>query len=235
MQLQAVVSPLLVDIRGQGKEESELAKVLQDHSASPFNKQNLEIWFKEQRAERAVVESFVQLLDEKTVLSKNVLEYWKHIGTNKEVISLTMYFPNFTYSALTDMETCLDGWEVSESVSSHRSWYKESSIRNQIQNKITELPDFRDVNSESSILFTYVILQLDDPDQLQPYAEIKAHFRKNSHSYEKVITAPGSAHELRETFGEQSVILSWFAPARGPDFIQYYEVVVRERSHRIGQ
>ena len=70
---------------------------------------------------------------------------------------------------------------------------------------------------------------------MQPHAEIKAHFKENRHSYENVIATPGSPHELRETSGEQSVSLSWSAPSYGADFIQYYEVVVRERSHRIGQ
>ena len=234
LQLQAVVSPLLVEIRSQGKEESELAKVLQNHSTSPFNKQNLDVWFREQRAESAVLESFVQLLDENTVVSKNIGEYWKHIVTNEEVISLTMYFPSVTSGVLTNMEAFLDGREVSESVSSHHSWFRQSLIRNQIQNKITELLDFRDVNSESSILFTYVILRPNDPDQ-QPYAQIKAHFKNNRRSREEVITTPGSPFELRETSGEQSVRLSWSAPTHGADFIKYYEVVVRERSHRIGQ
>ena len=235
LQLQAAVSPLLVKIRGQGKEESELAKVLQDHSASPFIKRNLDVWFRDQRAESAVLESFVKLLDEKTVLSKNVGEYWKHIAYHKEVISLILYFPYMSESVVTNMEVFLDGREVSESVSSYRSWFRQSLIRNQIQNKITELLHFRDVNTESSILFSYVILQPDDSDQVQPHAEIKAHFKKNRLSYEKVITIPDSPHELREASSEQSVSLSWFAPSHGADFIQYYEVVVRERSHRIGQ
>ena len=235
LQLQALVSPLLVEIRGQGKEESELAKVLQDHSASPFNKQNLDVWFRDQRTESAVLESFVKLLDEKTVVSKNVGEYLKHIVYHKEVISLMLYFPYMSESVVTNMEAFFDGREVSESVSSDRSWFRQSLIRNQIQNKITELLDFRDVNYESSILFTYVILQPDDSDQAQPYAEIKAHFRKNRASHKKVITTPGSPFELIETSGEQSVRLSWSAPSHGADFIKYYEVVVRERGHRMGQ
>ena len=233
-QLQAVVSPLLVEIRGQGKEESELAKVLQNHSASPFNKQNLDVWFREQRAESAALEFFIKL-DEKTTVSKNIGEYWKHTATYNGVISLTMYFPNVPDSVLANMEAFLDGREVFESVSSHRSWFRQSSIRNQIQNKIGELLDFRDVNSESSILFMYVILLPDDPDELEPYAEIKAHFKENRRINEKIITTPGSPYGLRETSGEESVNLNWFAPVHGADFVKHYEVVVRERGHRIGQ
>ena len=43
-EFQSHIGPLLVQIRGAGKEESELANYLQDHFSGPFSEFNVETW-----------------------------------------------------------------------------------------------------------------------------------------------------------------------------------------------
>ena len=195
LQFQRVVAPLLVEIRGQGKEESEQAKLLEGHIATPFNKENIQSWLRDQRAESAVLESFLKQLDDKLMLVENVGEYLQH----EEVISFTIYYPDSPDAVISNMDAFLDGKDTTESVTTAKSWYRQYSVVHQIQNKIKDVLHFRDVNSESSIFFTYAIFLPEDHNKSEPYAEIRAHYRENRGSYEKVITIPGIPMELKET------------------------------------
>ena len=75
LRFQTAISPMLVEIRGGGKEESELGKLLENHAASPFNVGNLGNWLGEIRAESAVLKSFVMILDKHISFGENEGEY----------------------------------------------------------------------------------------------------------------------------------------------------------------
>ena len=231
LQFQSVVAPLLVEIRGQGKEESQLAKLLEGHTATPFNKENLQSWLRDQRAESAVLESFLKQLDDKLTLVENVGEYLQY----EEVISFTIYYPDSPDAVISNMDAFLDGKDITESVTTAKRWFRQYPLVHKIQNKINDVRHFRDINSESSILFAYAIFLPEDHDTLEPYAEIKAHYRENRIGYMKVMTVPGIPMKLKETSDETSVTFTWLPPALGAEFTKYYELIVRERGHRIGE
>ena len=129
LQFQRVVAPLLVEIRGQGKEESELAKLLADHTATPFNNENVQSWLRDQRAESAVLESFVKQLEDQVTFIENLGEYLQY----EEVISLTIYFPNSPDPVISNMDAFLDGKDITESVTASDSWFRKNPVIHQIQ------------------------------------------------------------------------------------------------------
>ena len=132
---QSKIAPLLVEIRGRGKEESELAKILETDAGSPINKQYLGNWLREKRAESAVLKSFVLLLDREVTFSNNIGEYLQHILTNDKVISLSIYFPDSPDTILDNIDASLD---VSELPTSLESWFRQHLTLHQIQRSLED-------------------------------------------------------------------------------------------------
>ena len=111
------VRTLLPQIRGTGREESELAALLQTHYDGSFRKSTIDGWFQTLRSETAILKSFLDLLMP-LKYSADEGEYITQISTHEQVISISLYFPIGTDLTLDNMMRFVDGVNISMSSAS---------------------------------------------------------------------------------------------------------------------
>ena len=80
---QSQIAPLIVEIRGRGKRESELTEKLGDHYTSPFSQERLENWLQEHRAESATLKTFIMALDRDVEFCKDSGEFFQHVMSSR--------------------------------------------------------------------------------------------------------------------------------------------------------
>ena len=149
-------------------------------------------------------------------------------------MSLTIHFPDASDQTLNNMEGFLDNKDVSESVTTFNSWFRQHPILHQIQRSIEDLLQFRDANIKSSIVFMYMVSPSNDTIQY-PSAEIKAYYNVNRLRYSKTVIPPGQPMNLKIDQYNHKCNITWSAPLFGASFIEHYMILVRERGQRFGE
>ncbi len=222
------VASLLPRIRGRGVAESELAHLLRRYFASPFNKGRLLGILGNYGFERAVLQSFHQRLQSVT-FCKDESEYILKTMTNDVVISLNLY--------LIDSDQDLDVMEAYNEGSQNLNvrtvhhWYRNQTTLSMIRHAIIgDLMNYKEVNSQSGIVFIYVPLT---SASSYVYAETKLFDSRQRSRVDEIITLPYSPPmDLSEVETDVSVILSWSPPQGGGQFLTSYDIEITERGIR---
>ena len=228
------VATLIPQVRGTGKEERELAEVLTQHAESPFSRVQVRRWINLRQSEDAALKSFIQML-RPIEFAANRGEHITYIVNNREVISLNLYFPQIADPFLTTLNGYLNG-RNSTTVNFGQSSLDTSTLYI-LRTNIRDIMQYQEANKDSSIAFVYSIQTPMNPSQQSPSAEIKGFRSQGRHQYQETFIPPRSPHSLEEMTEDngQGVTLQWQAPEYGSDFIDYYQIVVTERGHRLGQ
>ena len=230
---QSDMGPLLTQIRGNGREESELASYLQGHFSSPFSKFELQRWIEIQQEEAAILRSFVSMLRNVT-FCRNRGEHRDQIMTYDEVVSLNFYFPRMADPVLTNMDNFLDNVEQSN-INHEEPWFSQISTLFNLELAVDDILYFQESNRDSPLTFVWVELTPQDRTQQWPDAELKAFRTGGRRRHEETFIPPGPPLNLRETVGNETVTLQWQPPQFGADFIEYYEIIITERGYRMEQ
>ena len=227
---QGHIGPLIVGIRGSGREEGELASYLQQHFNSPFSKFSMQTWVEQVKEECSVLESFINLLSHVT-FCKNNGEFIHQVLTNDRVISLNMYFPEITDTVLESMDNFLDGHDFSNSVNSNL-WFRQWTTAFNFERHINYLNSYREANSQdSSIAFVYQALLPPNSTVQSPYTEIQGIYKEYGFAHEEVFIPPSQPTSVLERIQDNSTTLTWEPPTLGSGFLEHYNVVVRPRGN----
>ena len=225
---QGRIAPLLVEIRGSGKEESELSSYLQQHFNSPFSKANLEAWLERISEETSILESFVHQLQNVT-FCKNVGDYYRQLLTNEQVISLNMYFPNNPDPVLDQMDN-FPG--ADNSADNAQLWFRDWPTTMDFGITIDYFLNYKEVNTGSSdIKFIYALLPPNRRQQF-PYTEIKAIYSQGRRRKVETFIPPDRPIGIQETVNDDAVSIQWEHPLYMTNFIHHYEIVVQQRGSR---
>ena len=227
-QFQSHISPLLIEIRGSGREESELSSYLQQHLNGPFSKENVEVWLHQTKEESLVLESFVNLLRNIT-FCKHRGDYIRQILTNDQVISLNMYFPDISDPVLDGMDNFLEGrdFHYSENL---EMWFHSWLTMVNFQISMDDFLYFHEVNKkDSTIKFIYTLLPPQNRTQQFPYTDIKGIYSEGRRRNEYTLLPPGQPITVREIVENGTVNLQWNHPLHGLDFIDHYQIVLQQR------
>ena len=225
---QGHIGPLIVAIRGSGREEGELASYLQQHFNSPFSKFSLETWVEQVKEECSVLESFIDLLSHIT-FCQNHGEFIHQVLTNERVISLNMYFPERTDIVLENMNNFLDGHNYSNSANND-FWFRHWTTALHFQRYIHYLISYKEANLEGpSIAYVFQALTPQNRSIQWPYIEIQGIKREYGHTHEELFIPPGPPTSIWEIIQNDSVTVHWEPPTLGSDFIEHYAIVVHQR------
>ena len=223
---QGHIAPLLVEIRGSGKEESELSSYLQQHFNSPFSKFALGAWLQRVKEETSLLESFVYQLQNVT-FCKNYGDYYRQLLTNKQVVSLNMYFPNIPDPVLAHMNNFP---ESDNSTDNADVWYHDWPTVMDFDIAIDNFLNYKEVNIGSSdIKFIYSLLP---PDRIQefPYTEIKAIYSQGRRRTVETFVPPDRPIAIQETVENDTVTVQWDHPLyMTTNFIHHYQIIVQQR------
>ena len=231
-QFKSHISPLLIEIRGSGREESELSLYLQQHLNGPFSKENVEVWLHQTKEESLVLESFVNLLRNIT-FCKHRGDYIRQILTNDQVISLNMYFPDISDPVLDGMDNFLEGrdFHYSENL---EMWFHSWLTMVNFQISMDDFLYFHEVNKkDSTIKFIYTLLPPQNRTQQFPYVDIKGVYLEGRHRHEYTLLPPGQPINIREIVENGTVKLQWDYPLHGLNFIDHYQIVVKQRGDSV--
>ena len=223
---QGHIAPLLVEIRGSGKEESELSSYLQQHFNSPFSKVTLDAWLQSVSEETSLLESFVYQLQNVT-FCKNIGDYYRQLLKNEQVVSLNMYFPNIPDPVLDQMDSFV---EDDNSTDNADVWYHDWPTVKDFDIAIDNFLNYKEVNTGSSgIKFIYSLLP---PNRIQkfPYTEIKAIYSWGRRRIKETFVPPDRPIAIQETVENDTVTIQWEHPLyMTTNFIHHYQIIVQQR------
>ena len=229
-EFQGHIAPLLVEIRGSGTEESELSSYLQQHFNSPFSKENLKFWLQRSRDEIGILESFIDRLQNVT-FCENTATCLREILKYDQVISLNMYFPDSYDTILDQMSNFLETHNSTNS-GNEDEWFYDGKTLTNFRIATDKFMNCRRVNIEDiTIAFICAILPSPDRNQRFPNIQIKQIYTEGGRVFEENLTPPHQLTGIRQTIGNDTVLVQWDPPSHAA-FIRCYQIVVSQRGLR---
>ena len=226
------LSKILPQIRGGGAEETQLADIFQQNSASPFNHHSLSSWLNGKEQEVKVLQSFLTGLNSDNVEFafvpgeldaivadinvENVLCFtFKVAGSHDPFLELL-----FDYLHTSDVHQ-----QYAQATPTH--WFQDKALSNDIKVKVKAFRSFAEANGENEETKCVVTHLNEDENDTNQGADILVYSGGLAESY----MPPGKPSICKpkdDDITHDSVQITWSKPQHGAENIQSYTVFYQQ-------
>lgn len=228
--LRGQFSTIIPEIRGTGRQESELAGLLRQHFQSPFSRQRIRSWINQKTSEADNLRSFMDRLERVPLVPYG--SFRGQTSPHEKFIALYLNFPFVEDSRLVTLRRYLRNETISRANTNVNSWVNQIAVFDNITFSIDDFLQYQAANEdnpENNIIFLFTILMPEGYDL--PFATIRGFTRQRRRSSSLIFTPPYQPRSLSfaNITNGTDMELRWYEPEFGAEFIEQYKVEVIER------